>query len=61
MNKKINKKITQYERSLQDLCNITRESMQARQAASATYYDKKVVDDELQAGELVYVLAPRNK
>ena len=43
------------------MCNITRESMQGRQAAGATDYDKKVVDDELQAGELVYVLAPRNK
>ena len=35
--------------------------MQARQVAAATYYDKQVVDDELQVGELVFVLAPRNK
>ena len=53
--------IAEYERTLQDLNNVARESMQARQAAAATYYDKKVVDDELQVGELVYVLAPRNK
>ena len=40
--------------------NVARESIQARQAAAATYYDK-VVDDELQVGELMYILAPRNK
>ena len=54
--------IAEYERTLQDLHNVARESMQARQAAgAATYYDKKAVDDELQVVELVYVLAPRNK
>ena len=34
--------------------------MQTRQAAAAAYYDK-VVDDELQVSELVYVLVPGNK
>ena len=51
----------EYEQTLQDLYNVARESMQARQVPAATYYDQKVVDDELQVGELVYVLAPRNK
>ena len=53
--------IDEYERTLQDLYNVARESLQACQAAAATYYDKTIVDDELQVGELVYVLAPRNK
>ena len=53
--------IAKYEQTLQDLHNVARESMQARQVAASTYYDKKVVDDELQVCELVYVLAPRNK
>ena len=53
--------IDEYERTLQDLYNVARESLQARQAAAATCYDKKIVDDELQVGELVCVLAPRNK
>ena len=53
--------IAEYEQTLQDLHNVARESKQARQVAASTYYDKKVVDDELQVGELVYVLAPRNK
>ena len=53
--------IAEYERTLQDLYNISRESMHSRQVAAATYYDKKVVDDALQVGELMYVLAPRNK
>ena len=52
--------ITGYERTLRDLYNVARESMQVRQAAAATYYDK-VVDGELQLGELVYVLSPLNK
>ena len=53
--------IAEYERTLQDFSNIARESMQTRQATSVTYYDKNIFDDELQVGELVYVLAPRNK
>ena len=53
--------IAEYERTLQDLYNVARESMQVRQVAATTYYDKKVVDHELQVGELVYVLAARNK
>ena len=36
----------EYEQTLQDLYNVARESMQARQVAAATYYDKKVVDDD---------------
>ena len=35
--------------------------MSVRQLRSATYYDKKVADEELQVVELVYVLYPRNK
>ena len=35
--------------------------MQTRQVTAATCYDKKVIDDEFQVNELVYVLAPRNK
>ena len=53
--------IAEYEQTLQDLYNVARESMQVRQVATATYYDKKVVDHELQVDELVYVLAARNK
>ena len=32
-----------------------------RQSKVATYYDKKVRDDELVVGQSVYVFAPRNK
>ena len=53
--------IAEYERTLQDSYNVARKSIQACQAAAATYYDNKVVDDELQVGKLVYVLVPRNK
>ena len=53
--------IAEYERTLQDLHNVARESMEAYQIAAATYYDKKVVDDKLQVGERVYVLGSRNK
>ena len=53
--------IAEYELTLQDLYNVARESMQARQAAASIHYDRKVVDDELQVDELVYVLAPCNK
>ena len=53
--------IAEYERTLQDSYNVARKSIQARQAAAATYYDNKVVDDELQVGKRVYVLVPRNK
>ena len=35
--------VAEYERTLQDLYNIACDSMQARQIAAATYYDKKVV------------------
>ena len=53
--------IAEYEQTLQDLYNVARESIQARQVTAATYYNKKVVDDELQVSELVYVFAPRIK
>ena len=35
--------VAEYERTLQDLYNVACDSMQARQIAAATYYDKKVV------------------
>ena len=35
--------------------------MNARQDTYATYYDKKVLDDPLKVGDLVYVYLPRNK
>ena len=53
--------IAEYERTLQDLHNVARESMEAYHIAAATYYYKKVVDDKFQVGERVYVLGSRNK
>ena len=53
--------VSQYERTLQNLYEIARQNMEARQVAAATYYDKKVLDDELKVGESVFVFAPRNK
>ena len=53
--------VSQYERTLQNLYEIARRNMEARQVAAATYYDKKVLDDELKVGESVFVFAPRNK
>ena len=35
--------------------------MSVRQLRSATYYDKKVAEEELQVAEIVYVFYPRNK
>ena len=35
--------------------------MSVRQLRSATYYDKKVAEEELQVDEIVYVFYPRNK
>ena len=53
--------IAEYERTLKELYEVARESMNTRQAIAATYYDKKVLDDELKVDELVFVFAPRNK
>ena len=49
--------IMQYERTLQDLYYVARESMEVRQSKFATYYDKKIRDDELVEGQSVYVCA----
>ena len=53
--------IAEYERTLKDLYEVARSSMNARQAIAATYYDKKVLDDELNVDEHVFMFAPRNK
>ena len=53
--------VSQYEQTLQNLYEIARQNMEIRQIAAATYYDKKVLDDELKVGENVLVFAPRNK
>ena len=45
---------------LQKLYEVARNNISVRQLRSATY-DKKVVDEELQVGELVYVFYPCNK
>ena len=50
-----------YIKMLQKLYEVARNNMSARQLRSATYYDKKVADEELRVGELVYVFYPRNK
>ena len=50
-----------YIEMLQKLCEVARNNMSVRQLRSATYYDKKVADEELRVGELVYVFYPRNK
>ena len=49
-----------YMKMLQKLYEVARNNMSARQFRSATY-DKKVVDEKLRVGELVYVFYPRNK
>ena len=50
-----------YIKMLQKLYEVARNNMSARQLRSATYYDKKVADEEFRVGELVYVFYPRNK
>ena len=50
-----------YIKMLQKLYEVARNNMSVRQLRSATYYDKKVADEELRVGELVYVFYPRNK
>ena len=50
-----------YIEMLQKLYEVARNNMSVRQLRSATYYDKKVADEGLQVGELVYVFYPSNK
>ena len=52
--------VDDYIEMLQKLYEVAR-NMSVRQLRSVTYYDKKVTDEELQVGELVYVFYPRNK
>ena len=47
-----------YIKMLQKLYEAARNNISVRQLRSATY-DKKVADQELQVGELVYVFYPR--
>ena len=46
---------------LQKLYEVARNNMSVSQLRSATYYDKKVADEELQVGELLYVFYPSIK
>ena len=45
---------------IQQIYNIARENSIARQEVTASYYDKKVCDDKIDVGTLVYVFLPRN-
>ena len=49
-----------YMERVQKLDEVARNNILVRQPRSVTY-DKKVADEELQVGELVYVFYPRNK
>ena len=46
---------TQFTEKLELMYEIARRKMNARQDTYATYYDKKVLDDPLKVGDLVYV------
>ena len=50
-----------YIEMLQKLYDIARNNMSVRQLRCTTYYDKKVADEELRVGELVYVFYPCSK
>ena len=51
-------RVGNYIKMLQKLHEAARNNISVRQLRSATY-DKKVADQELQVGELVYVFYPR--
>ena len=48
-------------KKIEDLYEHARESLKTQQEVSTTYYDKKVIDDKLRCGNLVYVYLPRNR
>ena len=52
---------TQVTEKLELMYEIARRKMNTRQDTYATYYDEKVLDDPLRAGDLVYAYLPRNK
>ena len=53
--------VSDYIEMLQKLYEVARSNMSVRQLRSVTYYDKKIADEELQGGELVFVFSPCNK
>ena len=50
-----------FKKTISDLYELARNNMDTRQKVAATYYDKKVLDDVLHVGDLVYVYLPRNQ
>ena len=46
---------------MQKIYEHARDTMETHQEISTTYYDKKVLDDKLTTGDLVYVYLPRNR
>ena len=53
--------LDQFKVKLQNMYDMAREKMNMRQEKFASYYDQKVLNDELVDGDKVYVYLPRNK
>ena len=46
---------------IEGIYDHARQTMEVQQEVSATYYDRKIIDDQLDCGELVYMFLPRNR
>ena len=49
-----------FRQHIQQIYNIARENSIARQDVTTSYYDKKVCNDKIDVGTLVYIILPRN-
>eukprot|EP00112_Aurelia_sp_Birch-Aquarium-sp1_P015743 Seg3512.1 transcript_id=Seg3512.1/GoldUCD/mRNA.D3Y31 product="Retrovirus-related Pol polyprotein from transposon 412" pseudo=true protein_id=Seg3512.1/GoldUCD/D3Y31 len=50
--------IEQFSEQLSSMYELARQRMSTRQKVSASYHDKKIADDKLEPGELVYIYQP---
>ena len=51
----------EFKKTISDLYELARKNMDTRQRVTATYYDKKMLDDRIKVGDFVYLCLEINE